>query len=325
MRKKLLLLILPLAVLFASCSKDGDNIFPSVVIDEVANQFKKDYPNAVDVKWDIVDDYAVAQFNLGTQTKSSATAYTHKAWYKNHKEYAHRKYMWEREIDYKDLPVAVKTAFENSIYVNWEIDDVEEIIRYEMEPIYSIEVEGEDINGKEIEVDLYYDITGVLIKEVIDSDDDFDKHHGMIVDKELPGYIKDFLNEYHKNGRVVDVDVEDDDLDEIEGNKDIKHWEVEIVEGGIKKEVIFSFNPVSWIYTKWEVESELPGFILDAVAENYYPEYELDDDDEYDIIVHHVEGLLYKVELEYEGDGNEEDLYVYFNENGEVVLEVEND
>lgn len=325
MRKLLLLLMLPLSVLFASCSQDDDNITQSDVIDEVSKQFKKDYPSATDVKWNMVEDYAVALFNLDAQAKSSATTYSHKAWYKNHKEHAHRKYMWERDIDYRDLPVAVKAAFESSIYANWEIDDVEEINRYNMDPIYSIEVEGEDAYGNDIEVDLYYDNTGVLIKEKIDSDDDdFDKNYGLIVDKDLPDYIKDFLSKNHANSRVVDVDVEDDDLDEIEGDEEIKHWEIEIVEDRIKKEVIFNYSPVSWIYTKWEVERELPGFILEAVYKNY-PEYELDDEDEYGVIVHNVEGLLYKVELEYDGDHDKEDLYVYFNEKGEVVAEVEND
>lgn len=331
MKKNLLtlLLFLPLA-LFISCSDDDDNGNPggntAGIVNEVLTQFEKDYPNAIDVKWTKTsDDFAVAQFNLGTGTKATQVVYEHKAWYKNHKDYAHIKYMGEKDIDYKDLPSEVKKAFEASQYADWEIDDVEEIVRYQLETIYSIEVEGKDANGKEVEVDLYYDASGILIKEEVDLDDDFDKHHGMIVDQELPEIIKSHLDKNHAGYKLADVEIEDDELDEIEDSKKIKHWEIDIIETvnnvKVKKELIFSFDPTAWLYTKWEVESKLPTNLLDSIAKNY-SDYILDDYNEYDMIDHNKEGLLYKVELEYEGNKNLEDLYIYFNENGDEVKKV---
>ncbi len=329
MKKVLILLLSVFVISFTSCSDDDNpptNGGGGNVAKEVLNQFEKDFPSATDVVWTVnKDNYAIAEYNLPpkTRTKASNVLRKYKTWYKNQKDLAHIKYMDEEDIDYADLPEKVKETFEASEYGNkdlWERDDVEMIKRYQMSTIYSIEVESK---SNDSEADLYFDETGILIKVIFDADDDdIDKNQGWIVDKELPESIKNHLKENYESYKIVDIEVEDDDLDEIEGNKKVKHWEIEIITDNTKKEIIFNYESSDWMYTKWEVEGEnLPKAILNTINEKY-KEYELDDEDEYDMIDHNEKGLLYKVELESEDDDKKDDLLVYFNDKGEVVFEI---
>lgn len=312
-------------VSFASCSDDEDNggtVTPSKVVEEVLAQFEKDYPNASDVTWYVTkDDFAIAEYNLPATTRASEVIRKYKSWYKNQKDLAEIRFMDEEDITYEALPTEVKAAFEASEYADqaiWTVDDVEVIKRHKLDPIYSIEVESEDL-----EVDLYYDQLGTLVKIIVDADDSYNKHQGLIVDQELPEAITSFLDTNHKDYRLIDIDVEEDELDEIEESKAIKHWEIEIVDNKVKKELIFTYDDSKWLYTEWEVEGEdLPTAIANTIKDKY-ADFKLDDEKEFDMIDHNEKNLLYKVELEYTGSEDKKDLLVYFDEKGEVVLEVE--
>lgn len=330
MKRNLILLLSVFVLFFASCSDDDNSGInggnESDVAEEILAQFEKDYPNAIDVLWTVnKDNYAIAEYNLPAKTRMAAkdVLRKYKTWYKNQKDWAHIKYMEEEDIDFEDLPKEVKETFKTSEYGNkdlWEIDDVEMIKRYQMSTIYSIEVESK---SDDKEVDLYFDESGVLLKVILDADDDMDKNQGWIVDHKLPESIKKHLEENHKGYKIVDIEIEDDDLDEIEENRKVKHWEIEIISDRMKKEVIFNYESSAWMYTKWEVEGkELPAAILKTISEKYN-DYELDDDDEYDMISHRDKNLLFKVELEYKGKNDkDEDLLVYFNEKGDVIYEI---
>lgn len=320
MRKSLFALLALLAVFFVGCSDDDDNGGGGNggrVVQEVLDLFKKDYPNATNVDWSVTkDEFAIAVFDLSNGTRADLKIPgAHKAWYKN-KQGEGKRYMYERDIDFKDLPEAVKNAFKATEYSDtehWKVDDVEEISRGDLVKLYAIEVES--TKNKEDEVELYFDEQGVLVKIEIDLDDDFDKHGNLIVDKELPAEIKTHLEKAHAGYKIVDIDFEDDFL-EIENQK-IKHWEIEFIEKGVKKEIIFSADPVKWLYTEWEIKDmeQLPEAIL-ATIEKDFPDFEIDDD-EFDFILRNEKDTLYKVELESKDGKIEKD--VYFTEKGEVI------
>lgn len=136
----------------ASCSDDDDNdINPSMVPAEVKTTFDKMFPGVRNVDWEMEQGFYVADFTENTYDKD--------AWFTSAGNWA------MTETDYNSLttmlPTEVQTAFGNSKYASWIIDDVQ----YYERPADSfclIEVETEGMP----EVGLFYDTFGNLINEV---------------------------------------------------------------------------------------------------------------------------------------------------------------
>lgn len=64
----------------------------------------------------------------------------------------------EEEIEYTDLPASIQTAFVNSEYKDWEIEEVEKI-ETDKGTLYEFEVESSD--DKHLEI--YFDQQGKII------------------------------------------------------------------------------------------------------------------------------------------------------------------
>ena len=93
--------------------------------------------------------------------------------------------MTESDILFKNLPEAIQTAFAESEYKDWRVDDVDMLERVEMETVYVIEVE----KSKQ-EFDLFYAEDGTLIKAVEDIDNNNNYQPNTV-----PEVLKNFINE----------------------------------------------------------------------------------------------------------------------------------
>lgn len=133
-----------LLALMTACNDDDDSV---KVPEAVTTSFDTMYPSARLDGWLTWRGFMVADFELNGAD--------HQAWY----DKSGRWYMTDSEIDYRSLPAAVRTAYQNSAYSSgWEIDDMEELARAEMDTIYIIE-----IWQLRSQLDLYYTSNGVLV------------------------------------------------------------------------------------------------------------------------------------------------------------------
>lgn len=258
MRLKIFTLMLALSAAWILQSCDNDDDESIVVPTELKSAFSSKYPNASNVRWENKAGYYVADFYDG---------YEASAWFSTDYKW----YMTETDIPYSALPAEVKAAFEASEYTNangWKVDDVDKLERQGFETVYVIEVE----KGNQ-EVDLYYSADGVLIKSVIDTDDDDNQHLPVV----LTAAMEAFINENYAGARIMEVDVEDDRND-----WDFGFTEVDIIHNGISKEVKFNKNG-DWYSTSWDVRtSDLPEAVRTTVNTKY-PGYHIDDVEYFDM------------------------------------------
>lgn len=244
----------------------------------VLEAFAERFPGAENVRWSVKGEYAVANF-YWEGTRASSVAANCSAWFENS---GGAWSMTETEILFDALPQAVKDAFAASEYASWSVNrEVDVLYRSgEVEPeIYVIEVKQA---GREM--DLYYSPDGVLVKTVADSGPDYD--YGDFIPSQPSAGIEEYIRTHYPSARIIDVD------SEYEGT------EVEIVDGGVKRELFFDRNG-AWQYTKTEIRrSELPATVVAAWEASEYAEangYSLDDVDLFETA---ADGTFYRLELE---------------------------
>lgn len=141
---------------FQSCDDNDDvNVVPQVV----SESFKTRFPDASRVEWEWENNYLVAEFHTaGCEAE---------AWFDADGKW----YLTETDLPYSLLPQSVKSAFEQSAYAAWKVDDVDQVERHDEETVYVLEVES----GKQ-EYELYYAVDGTLLKEQPDHDADHEYH-----------------------------------------------------------------------------------------------------------------------------------------------------
>lgn len=242
-----------------SCDNDDDSI---QVSPQVQQALSSKYPGARFVEWESKSGYYVADFRDNT--------YETEAWFTPDGVWK----MTETDIPYIALPQAVKNQFEISEYKSWRKEDIDKL-EYSgtTEPIYIIEVE----QGNQ-EVDLHYSQDGVLIKSVIDMDDD---NQGYLPSPSLTATIELFIKNKYPNARIFEVEEERGML------------EVDIIHDNRSKEVIFD-KAGTWISTSWEVR-QIPAEITNAVKNSpQYATYRIDDADYFET----PQGDYYLLELE---------------------------
>lgn len=267
----LALLSLLIGISYA-CSDDNDNGY-KIVSEETIAAFKSDFPGATKVEWEKKKEYYVADFKLEGGKRDM------EAWYDN----SGKRYLTEKDITKGELPAPIITALKSSIYADWYID---EITRVGYETIYIIEVE----QGKN-EVDLVYNADGVLLKEIVEGGGGHD--NGDYLPSALPSEIKSYITTNHASARIVDVDIEK------------FGWEVEIVEGRIKKDIYFNLEK-EWLLTKWDIKkSEIPEIVLTGIKNSIYADWKIDDVE----YVINPQGVFYEVEFEKSGQADVEKLF----------------
>lgn len=268
MKTNLLILTLAAAgALLAGCDKDDDGIRVDRAIDDA---FRSRYPDVGRVEWERKIDYYVADF-WRDNTESEAWFDGQGVWY-----------MTETDIRYVDLPQAVKTAFAQSQYALWHIEDVDMLEYPDRETVYVIEIE----QGK-AEYDLYFTPDGVLAKTYPENTGTGNtpggnSGGGVHQPSTLLPAIKAFIAERYPQARIVDVDRERNTI------------EVDIVDGHTPREVVFSLTG-EWAYTETEVRQiDVPAPVLAAVSASQYGTWRIDDIDHYVTPT----GEYYRFELE---------------------------
>lgn len=223
---------------FTSCDDDNDNYTPG---EEIVNVLYEKYPNAQRVDWELQRDHYVADFRDNNIEKE--------AWFNTKGEWV----MTESDIPFEDLPQAIQTAFGESEYKDWRVDDVDMLERVEMETMYVIEVE----KGKQ-EFDLFYAEDGILIKAIEDLDYNYQPNT-------VPEVLKNFINNKYPQATIVDIEIE----------KGIT--EIDILHENKAKELHFN-SANEWLYTTWEVkEREIQEIADNVKAAN--PGFHVDDID----------------------------------------------
>lgn len=268
--RKLFTAILLAGAMFGiqSCEKNDNS-------DNISRQAQEalaaKYPSASDIHWQIKRGYSVADFRYG----SSAEECT--AWFDN----AGKWYMTKTEIRFEALPEAVKTAFGSSEYATWRVEDVDKLERSGVETVYVIEVEKHE-NGAETEIDLYYSPDGVLVKTVVDADDDDD--YGDCIPPMIESAIEAFIESRYPGARILEIEREDKNM-----------TEVDILDGRTKHELLFDAS-LNWVRTETEIRrSDIPAAVKAAIAAlPQYAGYEIDDAD----YIETPDGAYYLIELE---------------------------
>lgn len=272
----LLAIILGSLSLFA-CS-DDDNYKPDQTVKDA---FNTKFPAATRVSWEKKGEYRVADFRENNKEMT--------AWF----DAAGNWYMTETDLTSIDeLPQPVKTAFLQSEYAAWKVDDIDMLDRKDSETIYIIEVES----GKQ-EADLYYSADGILIKTVMDNGSDND--HDNYLPATLPAAVENFINQHYPNARIIEAEKEKGNL------------EVDIIHENRSKEVVFD-SQYQWLYTQYEVRySEVPQNVKDALQASAYKDYRIDDIDFYETPT----VSYYRFELE---SGNKE-IKINIDINGNIL------
>ena len=159
-----------LTLFFSGCSKNDDDHQGIIPLPPVENAFQEKYPDAKNPVFEIEGNYYVVDFNNG----GSETT----AWFTDQGIWM----MEKIDISFAQLPAAVSTAFKQSFYSNWTVDDTYAINRLNMGIVYKIEAEQSNS-----EVDLYYSQYGNLIKAV---DDEINNDAPIVIPKEVSNLME---------------------------------------------------------------------------------------------------------------------------------------
>lgn len=124
----------------------AQDIQVSEVPSVIANNFKKEFPKANDIEWEIKGEVYNVEFEIGRSMD-------YEAWYNA----SGKLVRYTQEISDKDLPKAITRAIKKQ-FKGYRVDDAKKIVENEVET-YKVEIE----KGKE-EHDLMFSKNGKLIK-----------------------------------------------------------------------------------------------------------------------------------------------------------------
>lgn len=311
--KNLILAFACCALVFTACSDDDDDkVIPSDVPEAVLKAFENKYGDIKDVKWEKKNNYNVARFQTGAITKAG-NSYTTSAWYDDNGS----EKQVNQDIPFANLPEAVKTAFDayqKKMYADWKADDdVDVVSRLDMGLIYIIEIE----KGKE-ERELSFSPDGVLLKDVLDTDDD-DEILPVIVSDEIKKKIAELFPN-SKSVVILEIDMDDDD----------NETEIDILDDGIHKEVKLDAKG-NWISTEFEttlpeameiMNALNPAILAKLVAMAGQAGIDLTNPEiirntEVTVVDHATKGMYFEVEIEI-GDN---DLEVIIDKDGNISFD----
>ena len=287
MKAKLLGMVMVISSLIFATSCQKDN---AISVDStVKASFGSMFPNATAVKWSKDDSYLLSTFEDDGKGK--------RAWFDRTGAW----YLTETDILYTALPQEIKTAFEEGVYKDWYMDDIDVIERPGVDIVYVLEVK----NGLGEEYDLHYSTTGVLLKEVKDIGNSGQKPSvpgqtgsGYIQGRLSPTII-DFLTSRYSGFTVLEID------------KERTKTEVDIRHNNVHKEVVFNSSD-QWVHTEIDIRvSDLP-VALRNVINSSYSNYRIDDVDFYETPT----GNYYKVELE---GRNDREITIRISESGTIL------
>lgn len=251
-----MLLFAAMAMMTLQACEKSDGTGQDAVSEKAKQALEARYPGASNVSWQSKNGYVVATFTQAAVRAVPADQLS--AWFDNGGSW----YMTETNIRFDQLPEAVKIVFAASAYAAWQVDEVDKIERSGTETIYVIEVKQA---GKEM--DLFYSPDGVLTKEMADVDDDYD--YGDYIPAAPNASIESYLKANYPGARILEIDREG------------QYTEVEILDGRVKRELLFD-NGGKWLRTKTELRTaEVPASIMQVLQASEYASYRIDDVDYY--------------------------------------------
>lgn len=272
-----------------SCDKEENGYLTN---DAVRNTLKTLYPSAKDISWETKYGYIIADFDAPSSQNPSGRDVEHTAWF----DRDGRWHMTETDISVSSLPEAVKTAYQQSEYADWIIDDVDMIERENFETVYVIEAEKYSA-GHDTDVDLYYSADGILIKALTNAAPDND--YGNLITPSPDESLKAFIENRYPGARILEIDIES------------RRTEVEIIDGNVCREVIFDASN-SWIRTETETTlRNIPATVQQALNNSMYAGYHIDDI----YLIETAESEYFLFELE----NNGRDLNISFDTQGNIL------
>lgn len=227
-----------LAVALTACNDEDDKVTaPSAV----RTAFESMYPDARFEGWLSWRGYTIADFELNGDDAQ--------AWY----DHSGKWYMTDTEIDYRALPSAVRTAYQNSSYATiWNVEDMERLERADMQTIYILEVWQ-----SRVEMDLYYTEDGLLAGEQQFGYGDPTWWIPRAVSEPVKSYLDSTFVEY----KMIQVFEEGGQTEAL------------IAQDGKAKSVLFNASN-AWVSTSWTVsETEVPSEVIAALAASDYASY----------------------------------------------------
>lgn len=242
----------------------------------IVNALNTRFPKASKVEWEQKKGYYVAEFyDNGTKNE---------AWFDHQGKWM----MTESDIKYTNLPQAIRNQFEKSMYNGWKKEDVNKIERAGMKPVYIVEVEKEGQDSY-----LYFSENGQLVKTI------HDRKKGDPMDyMPVPAAIRTIIAQKYPDANIIETEL------------DKGKYEIDILDNGRSKEVMFNDN--TWLSTSWKVsKAEVPTSVMEAYRRSDYGKYAIDD-------IHFIETperSFYQFDLE-QGD---KDAYLSINPQGEIV------
>lgn len=257
MKRQLLHLMLGLLAACAatSCESDDDGYKAP---EAVQKALLARYPDATRINWKQQNGYEKADFERPDSQLPGGYSDC-SAWFDGSGDW----YMTESEIAVGALPQAVRAAFNASEYATWRIEEVERIERKGMETLYSIEAEGRSATGAESDVELYYTADGILVRTVVDRDDD-----EVLLPEALPEAVRSYIAANYPNARIV----------EIGHDQTLGLLEVEILDGRTERELYFAGS--EWVRTVTDMQpADLPAAVREAIAASEYAAWTIDDVD----------------------------------------------
>ena len=279
-------------ITLSSCDKQNSDGY---IDNAVYAAFEREFPGAKDISWRTNGNYAIASFEWNGSRAGNDTDFT--AWFdKTTAEFK----MHEYDIPFSSLPQTVVNAFNESDYAKlpWKHDDEVDVIKKNGENLvlYVIEVE------KDTEADLYYSEDGVLVKEVLDANQNPDYTDLLPTHPANDAYS--WVESKYPGARIVDVEFDDGGI------------EVEFIFENIKHDALLTAG-YEWIYTKKDYNknsSVLPEAAKSHITTNY-PNYYIDDIEYYET---NSKGNFFSVEIEVRNDN---DIELQFYEDGTLKAE----
>ena len=202
MKKKTNLLKLFLAasiISFTACSNDDES--KGNVPEAVNTAFAKQFPNATNVTWAEKNSYYVASFDLAAKSRTETKAGSlNEAWYTSQGSCG----LIELELSLAELEqnyTAVFSSWKKSVYLaeGYQIDDVDLLQRDDNSTNEMVKIE---IEKKDLERELYFTTNGVLVKDVVSSDDEEEN-------LPCPQQLTDYINNQYTDVVIVDFEKED--------------------------------------------------------------------------------------------------------------------
>lgn len=237
------------AALFCACNDDNSTSWP--VPQPVVETLYDKYPTASHIRWYHSGAYAVAEF----RTSQNNVAQRRWAWF----DAAGTWYMTETDATLAQMPQAVQTAFRQSSYASWEVEQGDLLERAGLDDLYAIRIEDRSRTRNDDEAVLFYTADGKMVRKLTDPADDY--RYGDMLPVPLPASVSAFIQSQYPGAQLIASGFGDNVT------------RVEILDDGVVRTLWFDGGD-DWLYTVTPVSyRSLPDAVAAAFAESEYARY----------------------------------------------------